>query len=135
MKIGVIKEGVNIRPPVAVVATTRFTGVEARAVARAVAGEAKIEGTVVTEPVHPPPPGAAEGLLWYLLPRHRRSEALGDMAEEYAENCRKVGERKARWTYRWDALREVMPTLRWAFLRWSVLVAALAEWLRRTFGS
>jgi hypothetical protein len=80
------------------------------------------------------PPAAAERLLRWVLPLKLQEPVLGDLAEMYADTCAKFGEREARRLYWWHAIRSVAPVLRQAAMKWSI-VAAVADLLRRTFGS
>jgi hypothetical protein len=80
------------------------------------------------------PPRGAERLLYYLLPRRQQADILGDLAEMYADTYAKFGPQEARRLYWWHATRSIAPVLRRAAAKWSI-VAAIAELLRRTFGS
>ena len=98
-------------------------------------GHVVVSGEPIGSPTPAPaPPRGAERLLYYLLPRHHEADILGDLSEMYADTYTKFGPQEARRLYWWHAIRSIAPVLRRAAARWSV-AAAVAELLRRTFGS
>ncbi|WP_080057475.1 ABC transporter permease [Spirosoma aerolatum] len=57
----------------------------------------------------PMPPELADKLLRFFLADDRLEEVLGDLHEDYRWQVNRVGERRARWRYWWDAIGFLKP--------------------------
>jgi hypothetical protein len=103
------------------------------AVSVVVAAVEASDTAVMVGKVSPPDaslPMTAERLLRWALPLKEQAPVLGDLAEMHAEARATFGEAEARRLYWWHAIRSIAPVV----MRWSV-VATIAEWLWRRFGS
>lgn len=63
------------------------------------------------------PPSGVSLILRLTTPRERLEDILGDMAERYALDCERFGERQAKWLAYADAVKSAAPLL-WLLITW-----------------
>jgi hypothetical protein len=97
-----------------------------------VVGQAVEVDEAVVELDGTPPPAAAERVLCYLLPKRRRNDILGCIAEDYwTEFLPKFGAREARRMYWSQFIRSVAASVPWAV---GAAVLGAVGWLWNKLG-
>jgi len=93
---------------------------------------AGLEGAAPADAAVPPndcdPPRIAESLLTVFATSSRAEAAIGDLNERFADECKKLGQRRAVRLYWARTLRSLWPLLRLAIgraLKWGAVVATV----------
>ncbi len=86
----------------------------------------RVLATLEAQLYEEPPPKFADYLLYVFLPKHRRDNLLGDLAEEYRNVYQRFGSGPARAFYYSQVFRSLWPliaalvqkALKWGILGW-----------------